>query len=438
MSVPCDEIRPELEALLAALTEQALDSDGRRRLSALLRDHPEARQVYLDHCQMHALLHSAHGTLRALERPSRRRLRLAAAAAGILLAVAATLVLLDRRPLVRGLVTSGEAWIVRDGRRLPLDRPRAGDRLVTGAGATSEAVLADGTRLRLRERTEAEFRPDRIDLREGALLCSVAPQSRPFAFSTPHAEATVLGTEFELSATGGETRLRTASGRVRLSAGAPSVEVGPGEEAAADARGLVRWTPVCDLDFSNARSLPASLDVVRCPSPLLHTPARKVSPAPDQARLTGGGLVLDPRTGNEHNLVVARWTEEVGDDVVLEADVAGGQRWSLGFSVSGDSFEGVRVIFAVLGYPEGISVDTIHPVDCVVLASDPRPISYDRDHVLRVEKRGTRLRVWVDGLPRIDTELAHALPDARRRTFAISNFGAPPVVRRLRAWKAAP
>ena len=68
MSVPCEEIRPELEALLGAMTKGALDAEGKRRLAAILKEHPDARQFYLDYCQMHALLQSEHGVLQALFR----------------------------------------------------------------------------------------------------------------------------------------------------------------------------------------------------------------------------------------------------------------------------------------------------------------------------------------------------------------------------------
>ena len=257
---------------------------------------------------------------------------------------------------------------------------------------------------------------------------------------TPHAEAEVLGTSFELAVEGNETKLHTLEGRVRFASEGRSVEVGPGEKAVAGSGKIVKWTPVCDLDFSKTRTLPSQMEPMFCLSKLLHTPQRKIEPAPDRIHFEEGGLVLGAAPGVkvEHGLVVARWKEEIGDDIILEADVVGGARWSLGFALSGDSFEGYRVIFAVQGYPAGIAVDTIHPVDCVVLASDPRPIPYEKDHLLRVEKRGTRVKVWVDRDLRIDTEVNHPLADGRRRAFAISNFGAPPVVRALRAWKAGP
>ena len=63
MSVPCEEIRPELEALLGVMAEGQLDGPGAKRLSQILKEHPDARQFYFDYCQMHALLQSAHGPL---------------------------------------------------------------------------------------------------------------------------------------------------------------------------------------------------------------------------------------------------------------------------------------------------------------------------------------------------------------------------------------
>jgi hypothetical protein len=45
------------------------------------------------------------------------------------------------------------------------------------------------------------------------------------------------------------------------------------------------------------------------------------------------------------------------------------------------------------------------------------------------------MRVWIDRELLLDTEIRHPLPETRRRTFAISNYGAPPVLRGLRVWK---
>ena len=85
----------------------------------------------------------------------------------------------------------------------------------------------------------------------------------------------------------------------------------------------------------------------------------------------------------------------------------------------------------------GCTIDSLYPAGQTLLAQDPRPLSYERSHVLRVEKYGRRMRVWVDREIRIDTEVNHALASDRRKTFAISNFGESPVIRSLRVWKAA-
>ena len=176
-----------------------------------------------------------------------------------------------------------------------------------------------------------------------------------------------------------------------------------------------------------------------CPSDIHLTPQRKVVPGPERVLLTEAGLTFGKPAGAPHGLAEARWKEEVGDDLILEAEVAAGEKWGLGISVSGNSFEGYRVFYAAIeGYPNGVAIDTIQPGEHLVFARDTRAIAFDKDHTLRVERRGARIRAWVDGQVWIDTEVTHPLPEDRKRTFALCNFGAYPVVRSLRVWKAAP
>ena len=453
MSIPCEEIRPELEELLGAMAEGGLDADGAKRLSRILKDHPDARQFYFDYCQMHALLQSAHGVLHAMENPARSRRRLAAwaaAAAALLVAAGAAFLLRPPAPIDASVSTlTGSAYVVRDDRRLPLAElrgMRAGDRVVTPAGATSEVRFGDGSRVVLSEKSELRLRDDpraRAELREGRAFFDVTPQpaAQPFAILTPGAEATVIGTSFDLTASSEETRLRTRSGRVRLSADGRSVEVGPDERASATASGVVRWVPFRDHDFTRMEKTPPTMEAVFCESETHLSRERRIQPAPDRVRIAAGGLtfVQGPAPQARHGLVVLREKEEIGEDVLLEAEIAGGAPWSLGLSLSGDAFEGYRVIFAAMDeYPNGVAVDTISAHDLMVLARDPRKIPYDRDHTLRVERRGARIRVWIDDQARIDTEVSQPLPEGRRRTFSMSNFGAPPRVKSLRVWKPAP
>lgn len=417
----------ELETLLAAMTEGALDGEGRRRLAALVKDDPEARRAYLDHCQMHALLREAHGELTALAPSRANRSRLpwsGAAAAAVLVGVSAVAFLALQRSTRLDLPLEGEARIVREGRVVRDVELRDGDR-VWASGARFGGLRLDG---------EAEIRRDRVRLREGTLQGETA-----LALETPHAGSAGRG-GFRLWSAGGATGLHVLDGRRTLEGPMGRAEAGPGELATADAQDVVRWTPVCSIDFETLAVLPPELETVFCDSKILHTKERKVVAAPGHAPLVPGGLRLsgDHNAPLGHGLAVLRWTKEVGDDVVIEAVVSAGERWSLGMAVGGDSFEGLRVIFAVPEYPGGISVDVIHPTAHVILAHDPRPIPAGGEHVLRVERRGVRMRAWLDGELRLDTEIRHALPAGRKKTFALSNFGSPPIVKALRVWAPAP
>jgi len=446
MSVPCEEIRPELEALLAAMTDGTLDAAGKKRLSTILREHPDARQFYLDYCQMHALLQSAHGVLQALEAPSsvrRRRLAWAGAAAALLLVVGGAVAFFRPAPRIDASAATlkGNTYVVRGGVRQPIsDRLglRVGDRLVTGPDARSEVRLGDGSKIVLLEGTEAEIGP-RVQLKEGTLRCEVMPQAQPLVFQTPNAEATVIGTEFELSAGWKETRLHTTVGHVRLAADGRSVEVKAGQIGIADAQAVVRWDPVCAFDFRMMKELPSQMTPMFCGSGIIHTPDRKIVPAdPDRWALSDQGLRLGSNAAN-NGLIDLQWKEEVGEDLLVEVEVRNGPKWGLGIALSGTGFEGYRVFFAAItDYPNGIAIDTIWPGECIMLARDPRSIDFQEDHTLRVERRGRRIRVWVDNQIRIDTEITHPLGDKRRRVFSLCNFGAAPTIRTLKVWKAAP
>jgi hypothetical protein len=227
---------------------------------------------------------------------------------------------------------------------------------------------------------------------------------------------------------------------VRLTSAGRSVDVRQGGLSTADARGLRSWEPVCDFDFAGMRTLPAALEPLFCSTKTLHTHDRRIVAAPERVVLGPAGLGFVNRPGDEntHGLVVARLKEEVGDDAVVEATIAGGAPWTLGISVSGDSFEGYRAVFVSSHDRSGISVDSIHPVAVAVLAQSPQTIAFERDRTLRVEKLGNRIRVWVDRELRIDTEVAYPLRDKRLKTAALSNFGGPPVVRNLRVWRRSP
>ena len=176
---------------------------------------------------------------------------------------------------------------------------------------------------------------------------------------------------------------------MRWTAGGRSVEVAAGEACTADIQRGQAWQPVCNLDFSTLQTMPPQLETVYCDTHTLHTAQRKIVPAPNGVRLENGTLRFgDSRqVFGEHGLLVTRWSEPVGGDVAIEVDVSAGGKWTLGMAVDGDSFEGYRIIFVAPKYPNGISVDSIYPVESTLLAQDPRPIATDQDHTLSARHR---------------------------------------------------
>jgi len=143
----------------------------------------------------------------------RRRLRHGAAAAGL----AAALVVLG----------FGLARLVQPPAPMPISR------FHTGTAERVTVALGDGTLIRLGPESEIRLLPGRRERRvelDGRAFFAVAPDpDRPFVVKTAMAEATVLGTRFDVNATGGQVRVLVVEGRVALGSGAQSVELGPNE-----------------------------------------------------------------------------------------------------------------------------------------------------------------------------------------------------------------
>ena len=58
-----EEEKQELDFLLMDLTEGELSSEQGDRLMEMIRQHSEAKQQYLEYCQMHTMLSWEHGVL---------------------------------------------------------------------------------------------------------------------------------------------------------------------------------------------------------------------------------------------------------------------------------------------------------------------------------------------------------------------------------------
>jgi ferric-dicitrate binding protein FerR (iron transport regulator) len=449
---------------IEAYLDDNLSEEEERALWAWLKTHPDHLRAFVEANKFEQEIRSAvvvsvehesagpfidrEGSAGSVRAGHRRRWAVLSAALAVVAAAALILAWNARDPGLRPTVVStrGAVEIIRDDRWIPAspgEGVRPGERIRTAGDGSAALRLSDGSSIHLEGSTDLVVpragAPRAFRVRTGAVRCAVAeqPSGRPLVFQTPHADLTVPGTAFDLVAAAVESRVRVEQGRVRWADGGAGFEVFAGEASTADLRGVQAWVPVCDLDFSVMATLPPQLDTVFCDSKSLHTRDRRIRPAPGGIRLGNGGLRFAPQRESyeTHGLIVTRWAEAVGGDVALEVGLTAEPRWALQLSVDGDSFEGYRIIFAAPKYPNGIAIDSLHPSGVALLAQDPRALPDRGDHVLRVEKRGPQLRVWVDRELRIDTVVDHPLAPGRKRTFALAQFGSGPLVRSLRVWK---
>ncbi|MEM1095988.1 MAG: FecR domain-containing protein [Bacteroidota bacterium] len=124
--------------------------------------------------------------------------------------------------------------------------------VATAAGETQRIELADGTLIRLAERSSLTYTPaeaesvfDRRVVLAGRAFFDVVPAQQGFVVETATAQATVLGTQFAVAATDALTEVTLTSGRVTLASKAnlaAPVTLSPGEQARV-ARGALPSAP---------------------------------------------------------------------------------------------------------------------------------------------------------------------------------------------------
>jgi len=95
--------------------------------------------------------------------------------------------------------------------------------LITQHGERSQMILSDGSEIQLNAGSMARFRKSFTrDSREvfltGEAFFTVTKEDRPFIVKTENAKTVVLGTQFNVWARDGETRVVVKSGRVKLTA----------------------------------------------------------------------------------------------------------------------------------------------------------------------------------------------------------------------------
>lgn len=212
---------PELAELLSGFVDDKLSFEQSKRLAKLIQEDPKARELYLEHCRMHATLAWEHGVLGDMSFPEEvetesaivafpfwrrwaRPLTLAASAALI-----ASIAWLTLVPQIRKSVwNSGEAVgsvIQKAGGQLTVENIdlalEKGDTLRPGAYQLSEGltqfVLTNDVEVLVE--APAQFRIEsalRVELMQGRLSANVPPKGHGFTVITPNAEIVDFGTEF--------------------------------------------------------------------------------------------------------------------------------------------------------------------------------------------------------------------------------------------------
>jgi ferric-dicitrate binding protein FerR (iron transport regulator) len=238
------ETRERLGLLLEKHLEGGLSDPEAAELARSLEGSDEALGLYLETVEMHVDLGN-----RLAPEPARMRLRRPrfrprgstwprwAAAAVLLGGALGAAFLAGRRPdppapptaaPAAPSVEKGEAVARvergelrrKDGSRIAPGAGLAlGEVIETPEGGAAALLFGDGTRLELSGRTRTGISGARgVHLVAGKVAAQVAPKAGgpAFVFTTPHAEATVLGTRLTLSAEAVSTRLDVQEGLVQL------------------------------------------------------------------------------------------------------------------------------------------------------------------------------------------------------------------------------
>lgn len=139
-------------------------------------------------------------------------------------------------------------------------QPDVIDRFATGASERRTVTLADGSVVRLapQSRLEVSADPGRSVRLEGrAFFAVVTDSTNPFTVETAAGRTEVLGTRFEVAATGDSLRLLVVEGRVALAAAGERVVVGRGEVSRV--RGEAAPTAPAPVDVWSLLEWPAGL-----------------------------------------------------------------------------------------------------------------------------------------------------------------------------------
>ena len=219
--MPFDEpTKTRLEELLALIGSEAFDSEARQRLSDIVSESDEARRMYLEHCQMHAMLHQS--TLLSAfhaEKPqiaatleSTKRRRSFYVLTGLAVAVSALFVVgvigrqffrqdssfqataprIARVQNIEGAAWLGESMLARD--------TEVSSGLLRVESGSIDLRFDNGTILLVEGPAELLMESGmQVSLRRGRLAARVSEEARGFTVLGPESAVVDLGTEFAMA-----------------------------------------------------------------------------------------------------------------------------------------------------------------------------------------------------------------------------------------------
>ena len=216
--------RRELESLLMELTESELSSDQRHQLMEFVRQHPSARRLYLEYCQIHTMLAWEHGVLGDLlvshasetAEPSPNSInlwkRLAVVAALVVVGVFLWSPWGEPAKMKPGesvatLSRSVAANLELFGASSGFDQ---GSIVRTGSYQLDEGLVEitfeSGVEVIIEAPASFEIHsPEFMTLSEGRLAANVTPDGIGFTVETPDAEVVDYGTEFAIEVVRGRS-----------------------------------------------------------------------------------------------------------------------------------------------------------------------------------------------------------------------------------------
>jgi hypothetical protein len=196
---------------------------------------------------------------------------------------------------------SGQVVRVHGAAEEPLRMGQAistGESIVAAPGSSVVWEYKDGTTIRILGDTQAELSADsatfakQVKLERGELSAKVAKQTRgPMTFATPHATATVRGTQFRLVVDAANTQLDVSEGKVdfQRNDGSQVLQLAANESGVATATNIQPWKVTWPVNRSSTACLYDG----------------------------DAWLARNPETGNQRETPLATHSAEAGQDVLL-------------------------------------------------------------------------------------------------------------------------